>query len=103
MHSEELGVHERAVRMHGETLEDFRGFLAKSPAEVSEEERGCWEVLKQREGEVMERLEMMLSFEMKHKIIIERFGRYPHRNGPMGRENTAEETDYLENGGQTFG
>ena len=27
--------------------------------------------------------------------MLERFGRYPHRNAVLGRENTAEETEWL--------
>ena len=42
-------------------------------------------------------------FEERHRVIIERFGRYPHRNMVMERESTDEERDYLENGGETFG
>jgi uncharacterized protein (DUF924 family) len=39
----------------------------------------------------------------EHKEIIERFGRFPHRNGPLGRESTPAEKKYLEEGGATFG
>lgn len=40
-------------------------------------------------------LEGNLDFEMKHKVIIEKFGRYPHRNKILGRESTAEEIEFL--------
>ena len=36
-----------------------------------------------------------LEFEMKHKVIIDRFGRYPHRNEILGRTSTAEELHFL--------
>lgn len=36
-----------------------------------------------------------LEFEKKHKVIIDRFGRYPHRNRILGRESTAEELTFL--------
>ena len=36
-----------------------------------------------------------LDFEKKHKAIIDRFGRYPHRNTILGRESTAEEIEFL--------
>ncbi len=36
-----------------------------------------------------------LDFEMQHKAIIERFGRYPHRNAILGRQSTAEELEFL--------
>ena len=36
-----------------------------------------------------------LDFEKKHKVIIDRFGRYPHRNQILGRSSTAEEIEFL--------
>jgi uncharacterized protein (DUF924 family) len=36
-----------------------------------------------------------LDFEIKHKKIIDRFGRYPHRNKVLGRISTDEEVDFL--------
>lgn len=38
---------------------------------------------------------MNLDFEKKHKVIIDRFGRYPHRNAILGRVSTAEEAEFL--------
>lgn len=35
----------------------------------------------------------------EHADIIERFGRFPHRNGPLGRSSTDEERIFLEQGG----
>lgn len=40
-------------------------------------------------------LEYNLEFELKHKVIIEKFGRYPHRNELLGRESSAEEREFL--------
>jgi len=40
-------------------------------------------------------LENNLDFENQHKTIIEKFGRYPHRNAILGRESTAEEVEFL--------
>lgn len=39
--------------------------------------------------------EINLNFEKKHKVIIDRFGRYPHRNTILGRVSTPEETEFL--------
>ena len=36
-----------------------------------------------------------LEFEHKHKAIIDRFGRYPHRNEILGRSSTPEEIEFL--------
>ncbi len=43
-----------------------------------------------------------MEFEIKHRDIIVRFGRYPHRNAILGRESTAEELAFLEQPGSSF-
>src|SRR5690625_3250564 len=35
--------------------------------------------------------EQTLEYEYRHKVIIERLARYPHRNKIIGRQSTAEE------------
>jgi uncharacterized protein (DUF924 family) len=47
-------------------------------------------------------LEGNLKFEIKHKEIIERFGRYPHRNEILGRTSTNEEIEFLKGPGSSF-
>ncbi len=47
-------------------------------------------------------LEANLDFEYRHKEIIDRFGRYPHRNAVLGRVSTAEEIAFLEQPGSGF-
>jgi uncharacterized protein (DUF924 family) len=47
-------------------------------------------------------LEYNLEFEHKHKVIIDRFGRYPHRNAVLGRESTPEEIEFLKQPGSSF-
>ncbi len=47
-------------------------------------------------------LEANLKWEIKHKNIIERFGRYPHRNVILGRESTEEEIEFLRQPGSSF-
>ena len=47
-------------------------------------------------------LENNLSFEHRHKAIIERFGRYPHRNAILGRASSAEELAFLTELGASF-
>jgi len=36
-----------------------------------------------------------LEYERKHKVIIDHFGHYPHRNEVLGRISTAEELEFL--------
>lgn len=47
--------------------------------------------------------EQSLEYAILHKEIIERFGRFPHRNEILGRESTSEELEYLSSGPETFG
>ena len=46
--------------------------------------------------------ELNLEYEEKHRAIIERFGRYPHRNKILGRESTPEELAFLKEPGSSF-
>lgn len=43
-----------------------------------------------------------LDFEKKHKVIIDRFGRYPHRNAVLGRNSTTEELEFLTQPNSSF-
>ncbi|TAN08015.1 MAG: DUF924 domain-containing protein [Rhodanobacteraceae bacterium] len=47
-------------------------------------------------------LENNYQFELKHKTIIDRFGRYPHRNQVLGRLSSREEIAFLEQPGSSF-
>jgi len=47
-------------------------------------------------------LEDNYKFELRHKAIIDRFGRYPHRNAVLGRESTAQELEFLTQPGSRF-
>ena len=38
-----------------------------------------------------------------HRDIIEQYGRFPHRNALLGRENTPEEDEYLAGDAPDFG
>ncbi|SDT91314.1 DUF924 family protein [Halopseudomonas salegens] len=41
-------------------------------------------------------------YELRHKAIIDRFGRYPHRNKILGRSSTPEEVEFLKQPGSSF-
>jgi uncharacterized protein (DUF924 family) len=47
-------------------------------------------------------LEDNLRFERLHLAILERFGRYPHRNAILGRVSTAQEQTFLQEPGSGF-
>ena len=43
-----------------------------------------------------------LDYAERHRDVIRRFGRFPHRNAALGRENTAAEAAYLAEPGAGF-
>jgi uncharacterized protein (DUF924 family) len=47
-------------------------------------------------------MEDTLRFELMHQSIIDRFGRYPHRNAILGRQSTPEELVFLSEPGSGF-
>ena len=47
-------------------------------------------------------LEGNLRFALQHQAIIERFGRYPHRNAVLGRVSTPQELSFLSEPGSSF-
>lgn len=44
----------------------------------------------------------MLPYAVRHQEIIERFGRFPHRNQILGRTTTPEEAEFLKQPGSSF-
>lgn len=46
--------------------------------------------------------EYTFDYAKQHRAIIERFGRFPHRNGILGRPSTEEESDFLKKPGSGF-
>jgi uncharacterized protein (DUF924 family) len=80
MHSESLDIHDVAVR-------EFES------AVVDAEQRATGHVAWARNA---------LDYEQKHRVIIERWGRYPHRNAALGRSSSAEEIAFLQQPGSSF-
>lgn len=80
MHSEEAADHDLAVERFSRLIDHA-------------EATGCKRV---------EVYEQALHYEQMHRSIIDRFGRYPHRNRILGRESTPEERDFLKKPGSSF-
>ena len=76
-HSESLGDQDRCVSLV-RSLRD----------EVSPTERGTFD--------------SYVDFAERHREIIRRFGRFPHRNAVLGRTSTAEEIAFLQTPGSSF-
>jgi uncharacterized protein (DUF924 family) len=51
---------------------------------------------------VQEKLAINLDYAIKHRQVIEKFGRYPHRNVILGRESSPQEIEYLKQPGSGF-
>jgi uncharacterized protein (DUF924 family) len=77
--------HSESAEVQDESVAAFRRLAREAPDEL-------------RDG-----LEEALRYAELHRTIIERFGRFPHRNRVLGRESTPQELDYLASSPDTFG
>ncbi|KAK1242280.1 hypothetical protein MKX07_000266 [Trichoderma sp. CBMAI-0711] len=117
MHSEDAQLHELAVAKYQLLARDVESLLLTSPekkkktngddeeSDVDDEHYrlAAQKVVQMNPDAAREYAQLNLGFEERHWAIVQRFGRYPHRNGVLGRETTEEEREYLDNGGDTFG
>lgn len=58
--------------------------------------------VRDRHPEAVEMFENVLTYAEKHRDIIVRFGRFPHRNSVLGRTSTVEELEFLKQPGSSF-
>jgi uncharacterized protein (DUF924 family) len=77
--------HAESTEVQDESVSSYKRLLAESPVEL----RSTFE-------EAVESAE-------EHRGLIRLFGRFPHRNRVLGRENTPEEEVYLKKTGERFG
>ncbi|MBD2579505.1 DUF924 family protein [Oscillatoria sp. FACHB-1406] len=59
---------------------------------LADQER-CIQLFTQLEGDPESKIP--IDFAHRHKAVIDRFGRFPHRNSILGRESTPEEIEFL--------
>jgi uncharacterized protein (DUF924 family) len=55
-----------------------------------------------RSLEAFEETRGLTQWAVKHRVIVNRFGRFPHRNALLGRESTPEEAEFLKRPGSGF-
>lgn len=79
MHSESLEMQDRSLGLFKDLEKDFT-----FPPQLAE------------------MLSTNRDYAERHYAIIERFGRYPHRNKILGRESTPEEFEFLKQPGSSF-
>ena len=56
----------------------------------------------QADGPARETFEGFADFARRHQVIIQHFGRFPHRNAILGRTSTPEEAEFLQQPGSGF-
>eukprot|EP01025_Chloroclados_australasicus_P036224 TRINITY_DN3685_c0_g1_i2.p1 TRINITY_DN3685_c0_g1~~TRINITY_DN3685_c0_g1_i2.p1 ORF type:complete len:264 (-),score=29.33 TRINITY_DN3685_c0_g1_i2:285-1004(-) len=76
--------------MHAETVEDQEQCIGMLQAEVER-----LQSLYGDECESVKALQNSVRFGESHKLIVEKWGRFPHRNGILGRKSTPEEEEGL--------
>jgi uncharacterized protein (DUF924 family) len=60
------------------------------------------ELLRQAPAPLRALCRSFLDYAERHRAIIERFGRFPHRNSSLSRPSTAEEEAFLREPGSSF-
>jgi uncharacterized protein (DUF924 family) len=75
-------------------------------SEDLEEQNRCVELFEdlvdKTDGEAKESVKNNLDYAIQHRDIVEKYGRFPHRNEILGRESTSEELEYLAKPGAGF-
>lgn len=108
MHSERHEDHERALAEYQRLVQDVEelvtlGQMSEDAGKGDAGRERAARVVKGNAEAARAMAAQQLEYEKRHSVLIERFGRYPHRNKALGRETTAEERKFLEDGGDTFG
>jgi uncharacterized protein (DUF924 family) len=77
--------HSESLPVQQESVATYRRLLGEAPAELRPQFEG------------------VARYAQLHHDLVQRFGRFPHRNGVLGREATPDEAAYLAGGGERFG
>ena len=95
-----LAIAKRAVADGGYTSlpQDHQRFLflTYEHSEDLEDQRTCMALMDSLDDK------RNLEYAHNHLVIVERFGRFPHRNSILGRHSTAEEIEFLKEPGSSF-
>jgi uncharacterized protein (DUF924 family) len=94
---------------HDRELPGIQRLFFYMPLEHSEQlehQERCVELIRRLAEDVepgqRERFVGFIDFAIRHRDIVARFGRFPHRNALLGRESTAEELEFLQQPGSGF-
>jgi len=108
-------THAQALTLAGigrgddQSLEPIERLFAYLPLEHAEDlalQKHCVSLFERLLGQLptdeQARFEGFLDYAHQHHDVIERFGRFPHRNAVLGRADTPAERDYLDSPGSGF-
>jgi uncharacterized protein (DUF924 family) len=90
-------------RAYNRELPPFQRMFVYLPFEHSENlenQRFSVELFRRLSEEIGS--EDLMVYAVQHLRIVERFGRFPHRNEVLGRRTTPEEAEFLKEPGSSF-
>jgi uncharacterized protein (DUF924 family) len=106
---------EGLVRGHDRELSGIERLFFYMPLEHSEQlehQEQCIALMRQLAADVAaepnvepsrrDRFASFIDFAVRHRDIVARFGRFPHRNALLGRISSAEELEFLKQPGSSF-
>jgi uncharacterized protein (DUF924 family) len=76
--------HSELLEVQEESVAAYKRLANEAPETIRDVFRGC------------------VGFAERHREVIRRFGRFPHRNALLGRPSTPDEQAYMREGGETF-
>ena len=82
------------------TVQKWFIYLPFEHSENLEQQQKSVELFRQLSGDTDS--DSVIEYAMQHLEIIQRFGRFPHRNQILGRETTPEEAEFLKQPGSGF-
>ena len=77
----------------------FFVYMPLMHAESLELQSKCIECYEKLNQDINDGTDHGVEFAKKHQEVIIKYGRFPQRNEPLGRESTPEELEYIANGG----
>ena len=94
--------HDRSLRLH-ERVMFYMPFMHSE--QLADQERciALFQALAQESSDLGRSLMLShVGFAERHRDIVRKFGRFPHRNGLLGRPSTPEELEFLAGPGSSF-
>jgi len=96
-HAEDLALQHRSVALFAEMASQARADGASLPGSVR-----AGDGRTPPAQDLAEVMASALDYAERHRDVVQRFGRFPHRNAALGRESTPEEVEFLKQPGSGF-